>query len=48
MPPLMRADYERSVAAARDQLGEKAFNAAWAEGRTMTPDQALAANERSW
>ena len=27
----------------RAQLGEKAFAAAWAEGRTMTPEQALAA-----
>lgn len=43
LPPVYRADYERSVAAARTQLGEKAFVAAWAEGRTMTPEQALAA-----
>jgi predicted ATPase/class 3 adenylate cyclase/DNA-binding CsgD family transcriptional regulator len=43
LPPVYRADYERSVSAARAQLGEKAFAAAWAEGRTMTPDQALAA-----
>jgi DNA-binding CsgD family transcriptional regulator len=41
MPPVYRAEYERSVAAARAQLGEKAFAAAWAEGRTMTPEQAL-------
>jgi DNA-binding NarL/FixJ family response regulator len=31
------------VAAARTQLGEQSFAAAWAEGRTMTPEQALAA-----
>jgi len=37
------ADYERSVAAARAHLGEKPFAAAWAQGRTMTPEQALAA-----
>jgi predicted ATPase/serine/threonine protein kinase/DNA-binding CsgD family transcriptional regulator len=43
MPPIYRADYERSVAAARTQLGEKSFAAAWAEGRSMTPEQALAA-----
>jgi predicted ATPase/DNA-binding CsgD family transcriptional regulator len=43
IPPVYRADYERAVAAARAQLGEKAFAAAWAEGRTMTPEQALAA-----
>ena len=31
--------------AARAQLGEKPFAAAWAEGRLMTPEQALAARE---
>jgi DNA-binding CsgD family transcriptional regulator/tetratricopeptide (TPR) repeat protein len=41
--PVYRAEYERSVAATRAQLGEQAFAAAWAEGRTMTPEQALAA-----
>jgi len=29
--------------AARVHLGERAFAAAWAQGRTMTPEQALAA-----
>lgn len=42
-PPFERVRYERAVAAARAQLGEKAFAATWAEGRTMTPEQALAA-----
>jgi predicted ATPase/serine/threonine protein kinase/DNA-binding CsgD family transcriptional regulator len=37
-----RADYERMVSIARTQLGEQAFAKAWAEGRTMTPEQALA------
>ena len=32
LPPVYRADYERSVAAARALLSEKLF-AAWAEGR---------------
>jgi len=41
--PVYRAEYERSVAAARDQLGEQVFTKAWAEGRNMTPEQALAA-----
>jgi ATP/maltotriose-dependent transcriptional regulator MalT len=45
IPPVYRADYERSVAAARAQLDEKAFTAAWAEGRGMTWEQALAARE---
>jgi len=31
------------VAAARAQLGEQTFAAAWAEGRMMTPEQAIAA-----
>jgi len=35
------ADYEQAVAAARAQLGEQAFAAAWAEGRTMSLKQAL-------
>jgi predicted ATPase len=40
--PVERASYDRSVAAARAQLGEKAFTTAWAEGRTMTFEQVLA------
>jgi len=43
LPPVYRADYERSVTAARTQLGEQPFAAAWNEGRTMSPEQALAA-----
>jgi predicted ATPase/DNA-binding CsgD family transcriptional regulator len=42
LPPIYRADYEQAVAAARTQLGEQSFAAAWAEGRMMTPEQALA------
>jgi ATP/maltotriose-dependent transcriptional regulator MalT len=41
--PVERANYEHSVAVARTQLGEKAFAAAWAQGRSMTPEQALIA-----
>ncbi len=37
--------YERVVALVRTQLGEPAFTAAWAQGRSMTPEQALAAQE---
>jgi predicted ATPase/class 3 adenylate cyclase/DNA-binding CsgD family transcriptional regulator len=43
IPPVDRAENERTVGAARSHLGEKAFAAAWAEGRTMAPEQALAA-----
>ena len=41
--PIEYARYERRVAAARASLGEKAFAAAWAEGRGMTPEQAIVA-----
>ncbi len=41
--PVERADYERSVSSARVHLGERAFAAAWSQGRSMTPEQALAA-----
>ena len=43
MPLVQRADYERSVSAARVHLGERAFASSWAQGRSMTPEQALAA-----
>jgi ATP/maltotriose-dependent transcriptional regulator MalT len=43
--PIERAAYEEAVAAARAQLGEQAFAAAWAEGRMMTPEQAFAFQE---
>lgn len=43
LPPAVRTLQEFTIAAARAQLGEQAFAATWAEGRTMTPEQALAA-----
>jgi DNA-binding CsgD family transcriptional regulator len=46
LPPVYRADYEGSVAEARAHLGEQPFAAAWAQGRTMTPEQALAAEDQ--
>jgi hypothetical protein len=42
MDPTDRADYERAVAAARAQLEAQVFDAAWAAGRAMTPEQAIA------
>jgi hypothetical protein len=42
LPSIDRADYDRSVAAARVVLGEEAFLAAWAAGRAMTMEQAVA------
>jgi len=44
--PIERADYEHRVAAVRSQLGEKVFVAAWAQGRTMTLEQALTLQEQ--
>ena len=44
--PADRADYEQAVQGARAQLGAPAFAAAWHEGRAMTPEQVLAAQER--
>jgi len=41
LPPVERAEYERSVAAVRTRLGENTFATRWAEGRSMTPEQAL-------
>jgi ATP/maltotriose-dependent transcriptional regulator MalT len=40
--PVERADYEDAISAARVHLGEKAFAAAWAQGRAGTPEQVLA------
>jgi non-specific serine/threonine protein kinase len=37
-----RLGYERYVATARAQLGHDAFNTAWAEGRALTSEQAVA------
>ncbi len=45
MPLLPRQNpaYEHTVTAIRAQLGEEAFATLWSEGRSMTPEQALAA-----
>jgi hypothetical protein len=40
-PPSERIDYERLVAAARTQLADPIFAAAWAEGQTMTMEEAI-------
>src|SRR5712691_10738113 len=42
LPPVSRASYERSLADARAHLGEQAFAVAWAGGRGMTWEPALA------
>jgi predicted ATPase/DNA-binding CsgD family transcriptional regulator len=45
--PYQSPPYERTLAAVRARLGEDAFTAAWAVGRTMTPEQAIAALQRA-
>ena len=40
--PVFRASYEQARAQARATLGEQVFCTAWAEGRSMTPEQVLA------
>jgi predicted ATPase/DNA-binding CsgD family transcriptional regulator len=37
----IRYDYKGHVASARSRLGAKAFEAAWSEGRNMTPEEAV-------
>jgi len=45
LAPQERADHDRQVAAVRIALGPAVFAAAWAEGRALPLDQALAALE---
>ncbi len=42
VPLVEQADYERAVSMARTSIGERAFAAAWSEGRMLTAEQALA------
>ena len=46
LPPVYRDEYDRSIAAACTRLGKQSFEAAWAEGRSMTPQAALSAQGR--
>jgi predicted ATPase/Tfp pilus assembly protein PilF/DNA-binding XRE family transcriptional regulator len=43
LPPAFRAGHDRAVQAMRAALGEEAFAAAWAEGRTLPLEAAIAA-----
>ena len=45
--PLIESFYDQWVATARSRLGEEAFSSAWTEGRTMTPEQAVAGLKRT-
>ncbi|MCI0561283.1 MAG: tetratricopeptide repeat protein, partial [Nitrososphaera sp.] len=39
LPPSDQANYEHNVTSVRTKLGEEAFAAAWAKGRTMAQEQ---------
>ena len=43
IPPVHRATYEQALARVHSQMSEQAFREAWEEGRSMLPEQALAA-----
>lgn len=42
LPPTYQRDYATSIIQARAQLGEEAYESAWSEGYTMSPEQAIA------
>jgi ATP/maltotriose-dependent transcriptional regulator MalT len=42
MHPVQRASYDQALERMRSQIGEQAIRFAWAEGRTLTPEQVLA------
>jgi ATP/maltotriose-dependent transcriptional regulator MalT len=47
LPSLIQPMHEFTLASVRTQLGEQAFDAAWAQGQTMTPEHVLLSQERS-
>src|SRR5439155_23860735 len=47
MPPVSRAAYEQALAQAQRLVHEQTFRTAWDEGRSMTPEQALATRPAS-
>jgi predicted ATPase/DNA-binding CsgD family transcriptional regulator len=47
LPPVERGTSEERVAAARRSIGKRIFSAYRAQGRTMTPEQALAAQGKA-
>jgi predicted ATPase/DNA-binding CsgD family transcriptional regulator len=46
-PPVERVSSQERIAAARSSIGRRIFSAYWAQGRTMTPGQALAAQGKA-
>ena len=48
MDPALYKDYQRAVESVRVQMGEEAYQAAWARGKEMTIEQALAVQEQDF
>jgi DNA-binding CsgD family transcriptional regulator len=44
--PIYQPDYDDSVAALRDVMGDKDFDSAWAEGAALSIDEAIAYAQR--
>ncbi len=42
IPPVHRASYEQALARVHSRISDQAFRMAWEEGRSMSPEQALA------
>jgi hypothetical protein len=42
LPPVYQAEFDRYLNQARAELSESEFNAAWAEGQSMSQEQILA------
>jgi hypothetical protein len=42
LPPAEEPEYQQSMAAARERLGEERFANAWNEGQAMRPDESVA------
>ncbi len=42
LEPANRSEFNQELAALRTQLGEETFTAAWADGRAMSLEQAMA------
>jgi len=47
LPPVERAASQERITTARSFIGKRIFSAYWAQGRTMTPEQALAAQGKA-
>jgi hypothetical protein len=41
LPPAKRAEHDRTVAAAREALGEEAYAAAWARGHELSLEEVI-------